>query len=59
MVHSDARLTCDQDVADSIPAGSDNILCKRNGFVEIDYDMFPVIILSLPSSDSRRAVVSF
>ena len=48
LAQSDARPTGDQDVAGSIPTGSGNILPWRL-----------IMKYSLPSADSRRAVVSF
>ena len=32
---------------------------RQHSFVEIDHEIFSTVILSLPSADSRTAVVSF
>ena len=32
---------------------------QQHSFVEIDHEIFSTVIHSLPSADSRRAVVSF
>ena len=49
VAQSNARTTCDQELTNSIPVGYGNILsCSRKLFYSH----------SLPSADSRRAVVS-
>ena len=55
VAHLDERPTGDQEIAGSTPAG----LAKS--FMEIDHEIFSTYFLnhSLPSADSRRAVVSF
>ena len=47
----DMRPTDDQEVAGSTPAG------RQHSFVEIDHELFCTV--TLPSADSRRAIVSF
>ena len=51
VTQSDVPLTADQEVAGLITTGSGNI------FVETDHEIFSSH--SLPSADSRRAVVNF
>ena len=53
VAQSDTHLTGDQEVAGLIPAGSDNILLSWRLIWNISYGH------SLPSTDSRRAVVCF